>query len=409
MKRARVASSSEADTVKDGTSLNITNRSVEERQKLRNIRVEPSSKENVDGEQKGDRGVQEKEDNKDTEVEKSDEGEKDNENVDESEGENNLGINEQREENKLEEGKGELGGFENMAGVGEGTDNSDEEAMMEKVAVGLLPGRVISEARDDKAGLERKLAEISVFTGEHGLSFSESLYVEMPLQGTLEDELATDDLKRERRFAELATEAVHMGLDRLRRDNVRFRRPGDYFAEMVKGDAHMGKVKGRLMQEKEKIEGAEKRRNNREIAKNKRKVRSTQMEREQDKRRKAKEEIEAFSQLRKKRLREREEKGNEGKEDGEEFPIDLLEVERLDDENRFRPDKEFGEGKRKGWSKAKDTVFVGKKGREDERNGKSGKRQKEKNGPVGGVQKQKKEQRGKKKRLGRSRRKAGAK
>lgn len=401
MKRTRVAISAEADNVVEEIDLEATNRFMGEHKKLSGIRVEPLSREILNQKTNEDRGLREIKGKKDSEV-------RGNENVDE--GENDFAANEERGGNETGEGKEEQGGFANMVGVGEGTDDSDDEAMMEKVAVGLLPGQVISEAKNDEAGLERKLAEISVFTGEHGLPFWESLCVEMPLQSKLEDKLAANDLERERRFAELATEAVHLGLDRLRRDNVKFRRPGDYFAEMVKGDAHMGKVKGRLMQEKEKIEEAEKRRNNREIAKNKKKVRSTQMEREQEKRRKAKEEIEALSRLRKKRLREREGKGGEEKEGGDEFPIDLLEVERLDDENRFRPEKEFGEGRRKGWSRAKDTGSGDKGGSEGERKGKRrGKRQKEERGPIGGVQKQKKGPKGKKKRLGRSRRKGDAK
>lgn len=396
------------DAVKS-TNLSISDIPVHEQERQENANNEQPSQKEVEEETRKGGEAHEMIDGEDSGAEKSEESEDEDMSEDNGEEEHNSEGSEGQDEISPVEEEGEGEGFANMVGVGEGVDESDDEGMMEKVAVGLLPSQMMSEVKNDEAGLERKLVEISVFSGKQGLPLWESLSVPMPLQGKMKDELAMDDLKRERRFAELATGAVHIGLERLRRDKVKFRRPGDYFAEMVKGDTHMGRVKGKLLKEKEKIEKAEKRRNNRDITKNRKKVRSTQMEREQEKKRKAKEEIEALSRLRKQRLRERAERSGEGIEDEDEFPVDLLEVERLDDGNRFRPDKEFGEGKRNEWrGEGKNTVSRVEKSKGG-RQGKGAKGRGGISGEAGGVQKQTKGPRGKKKRLGKTRRKGNAK
>jgi hypothetical protein len=46
---------------------------------------------------------------------------------------------------------------------------------------------------------------------------------------------------------------------------VRYRRPDDYYAEMVKTDAHMAKVKGRLIEQVKHVEEGEQRRKQREL------------------------------------------------------------------------------------------------------------------------------------------------
>lgn len=249
--------------------------------------------------------------------------------------------------------------FSTLVGVGEGHDDTDDEAVMETMALSSLPAQVFSEHRNDEAALDKKLADIAVFDtaapyGAGKLPFSESLSVTMPVDEKISDELAIDDLKRETKFAALATAAVHVGLERLRVGKIKFRRPGDYFAEMVKTDAHMAKVKARYLHQKESIEAAEKRRHNRDLTKNRKKVRSDQIEKDQEKKRRTKNEIEAVARIRKDRLHKRAEAANAGSDgdnvEDDEFPIDLLDIEQLDDENRFQPSKDIASGKKKAWS-----------------------------------------------------------
>ena len=59
----------------------------------------------------------------------------------------------------------------------------------------------------------------------------------------------SDDLQRELAFYSQALEAVRIGRTKLRTEGVPFSRPKDYFAEMIKEDAHMEKVKAKLVEE----------------------------------------------------------------------------------------------------------------------------------------------------------------
>lgn len=58
-----------------------------------------------------------------------------------------------------------------------------------------------------------------------------------------------DDLKRELAFYAQALEAARAGRASLIKEGVPFTRPNDYFAEMVKNDGQMEKVKARLVEE----------------------------------------------------------------------------------------------------------------------------------------------------------------
>ncbi|KAL7908009.1 eukaryotic rRNA processing protein EBP2 domain-containing protein [Trichoderma velutinum] len=59
----------------------------------------------------------------------------------------------------------------------------------------------------------------------------------------------SDDLQRELAFYSQCLEAVRVGRSRLISEGVSFSRPKDYFAEMVKEDAHMDKIKAKLVEE----------------------------------------------------------------------------------------------------------------------------------------------------------------
>ncbi|ETS79901.1 hypothetical protein PFICI_07430 [Pestalotiopsis fici W106-1] len=58
-----------------------------------------------------------------------------------------------------------------------------------------------------------------------------------------------DDLKRELAFYKQSLEAAKQARSLLKAENVPFSRPNDYFAEMVKDDGHMEKVKAKLLEE----------------------------------------------------------------------------------------------------------------------------------------------------------------
>lgn len=322
------------------------------------------------------------------------------------------------EKEHMTPGSNGLASLANLVGVGDDSDSSGDEAIMETMAVSDLPSTTLVEARVDEPALMRKLREITLFTnaveddGEDDnmkvttvgsakiLPFRESLSVTMPFSTPLPDKLAIDDLARETAFAERTTAAVHVGLARLREQKVKFRRPNDYFAEMVKTDEHMAKVKKVILHKKARIEDAEKRRNNRDIKKNRRKVRQEQLEKEQEKKKKARDEIEAVSRMRTKRLRERAQASNNANdaEDDDEFPIEMLDVEKVDIRQYQKHAKGPLSGKmdisksRKAASMKQKPAF---KGKESSRNLSA-------KGPI-------KKKGGKKKRLGKSRRLASKK
>jgi len=58
-----------------------------------------------------------------------------------------------------------------------------------------------------------------------------------------------DDIKREIAFYNMTRENVKKGMDILIQAKVPIARPDDFFAEMLKTDEQMGKVKSRLMKQ----------------------------------------------------------------------------------------------------------------------------------------------------------------
>ena len=58
-----------------------------------------------------------------------------------------------------------------------------------------------------------------------------------------------DDLNRELAFYKQCLSSVKDARGRLKKEGVAFSRPADYFAEMVKSDEHMGKIKQKLIDE----------------------------------------------------------------------------------------------------------------------------------------------------------------
>lgn len=55
-----------------------------------------------------------------------------------------------------------------------------------------------------------------------------------------------DDLSRELAFYKQCLDAANEGRALLQKEGVAFTRPNDYFAEMVKSDEHMGKIKQKM-------------------------------------------------------------------------------------------------------------------------------------------------------------------
>lgn len=90
------------------------------------------------------------------------------------------------------------------------------------------------------------------------LQFLETMKVE-DFAISVQNEL--DDIEREVVFYNHALRAVQEGQKRMKELGVPTTRPNDYFCEQVKSDAHMARVKDRLLVEQKRMEAFEQRKN----------------------------------------------------------------------------------------------------------------------------------------------------
>ena len=79
------------------------------------------------------------------------------------------------------------------------------------------------------------------------------------LPGNTEVPDVHDDLARELAFYNQGCAAAHEAIKRFSEQGAAWHRPADYYAESVKSDGHMAKVKQQLMYEQRLIEEAEQR------------------------------------------------------------------------------------------------------------------------------------------------------
>ena len=80
----------------------------------------------------------------------------------------------------------------------------------------------------------------------------------------LEPGVAADDFKRENAFYDHALDAAREALRLLKHHKIPVDRPHDYYAEMLKTDDHMQRIKQRILSETSKIEAAERARKQRD-------------------------------------------------------------------------------------------------------------------------------------------------
>jgi flagellar biosynthesis GTPase FlhF len=153
------------------------------------------------------------------------------------------------------------------------------------------------------------------------------------LAGHLPDSIAMNDLEREAVFMEQTAQSASQVIAALHKLGIPYRRPDDYFAEMVKDDKHMEKIQGKLLEEKERLQRIQKRKEEKEAAKQ---AKQLQVEREKQKKQQAKkfqENVENLKEQRKKKKMNNKLKAtseySEGEEqdDDDDFPVELLDVE----------------------------------------------------------------------------------
>ncbi|KAF3786822.1 putative rRNA-processing EBP2-like protein [Nymphaea thermarum] len=150
------------------------------------------------------------------------------------------------------------------------------------------------EAIYDAEGLRSKLAD---FSWPENVDWVHKLCIDFDPGQEID---VNDDLTRELAFYTQALEGTKQAFEKLQSMGIPFLRPPDYYAEMVKTDSHMVKVKGKLLMEKKKLEEAEERRKAREA---KRIAKEVQAQKLKEKAKQKKEEIESVKKWRKQRQR----------------------------------------------------------------------------------------------------------
>mmetsp|Transcript_18195 Transcript_18195/g.36646 ORF Transcript_18195/g.36646 Transcript_18195/m.36646 type:complete len:324 (+) Transcript_18195:114-1085(+) len=118
---------------------------------------------------------------------------------------------------------------------------ADGEAPVEKVVM------------YNKEGLLKCIEEL-----DQGLPFAETMMVTEFAASILNE---NDDIEREMAFYNQTLSAVVAGRAKMQAAGLPVRRPNDYFCENVKTDAHMTKIKDRLLIEDKRIEAFELRKN----------------------------------------------------------------------------------------------------------------------------------------------------
>ncbi|KAI5075068.1 hypothetical protein GOP47_0011029 [Adiantum capillus-veneris] len=184
----------------------------------------------------------------------------------------------------------------------------------------------------NSAALHEKLEDIG---WPDGLDWLQTLCVDYQVADGEID--VNDDLAREMAFYTQALDGTREAFTKLLLSGKPFLRPPDYYAEMVKSDSHMLKVKDALLSQQKKMEETEERRKAREAKRFSKEVQAQKLkQRAQEK----KQNIESVKKWRKMR-----QDGGFSAGDGDELPGDLdstrsLKKRKFDPSTR-RPSKRF--------------------------------------------------------------------
>lgn len=180
----------------------------------------------------------------------------------------------------------------------ESESDEDEEVMLTEPAKDPVYNR---------EGLLEKLDDIS---WPENLDWTHKLAIDYNEEQEVD---VNDDLARELAFYTQALEGTRKAFEKLQSMGLPFLRPPDYYAEMVKTDAHMEKLRSKLLVEKKRIEEAEERRKARD---NKRIAKEVQAQKLKERAKQKKEEIESVKKWRKQRQQSGFPSGGKGDDDG---------------------------------------------------------------------------------------------
>ncbi|KAI1945163.1 rRNA-processing protein EBP2 [Ophidiomyces ophidiicola] len=173
---------------------------------------------------------------------------------------------------------------------------------------------------------------------------------------------ANDDLNRELAFYKVCVSAVTAARGLLKKEGIPFTRPTDYFAEMVKSDEHMGKIKKKLFDEAAAKKASAEAKKQRELKKFGKQVQVAKLQQRQKEK---KETLEKINSLKRKRKAD----GGAPTEDDDLFDIALEDASKSDrkrsgpasgsNTKRQKKNEKFGFGGKKRFAKSGDAVSSG--------------------------------------------------
>ncbi|KAK1366643.1 putative rRNA-processing protein EBP2-like [Heracleum sosnowskyi] len=249
---------------------------------------------------------------------------------------------------------------------------SDQDSESEEDEGDAKPNAPPQKAVYDRAGLLDKLGDVSwpenvEWLHKLTLNFSQEKEVDV-----------NDDLNRELAFYTQALDSTREAFMKFESMDMPFLRPSDYYAEMVKSDNHMEKVRGRLLAEKRRIEEAEERRKARE---NKKMSKDIQAQKLRERAKEKKNEIESVKKWRK----QRQQSGFAGNGKDTDIGLSFEDGNTFERSNKKRPGVHPGD---RSGGKARQGAGKGKPGADKKRKGRDFKESKYGFGGRKGMKKQ---------------------
>lgn len=245
----------------------------------------------------------------------------------------------------------------------EDKDDEEEEEAEEEEDIPLSDVEVDSDADivphtkltiNNMAALRESLARIELPWSKHAFTEHQSIVSAEKSETQIKD--IYDDTERELAFYKQGLDAVKQARTTLLKLKVPFSRPMDYFAEMVKSDEHMDKLKNKLLTEAANKKASEEAKKQRQLKKFGKQVQhATLQERAKQKR----ETLEKIKSLKKKR-------GANELNNDDDFQVALEEATREDDgrdnkrrkpnAKRLAKDAKYGFGGKKRGSRKNDAA-----------------------------------------------------
>ncbi|KDD74962.1 rRNA processing protein EBP2, partial [Helicosporidium sp. ATCC 50920] len=180
------------------------------------------------------------------------------------------------------------------ASFSSGSDSENEELVAlsrSKLASSLAEKKSIYNAD----ALHEKLEDLS---WSEQVAWSETMALTSATPSAVAN--VDDDVERELGFYTQALDAAREAAARMESAGVAWARPADYYAEMVKTDEHMARVKEQLQHEQKLIADMEQRRKDRE---NKRHAKQIQVEKKKERDQERKQGVDAVTRMRRERAR----------------------------------------------------------------------------------------------------------